>query len=106
MPAATAAQEGSEAARDAMPARTSRLRIVALVGLSLGTIELMDRRPGCPSAFAVALGAPITVDSCRRTDDVGATLVVALLPADSMMRKPGNDMGRPHGSPLQRAMSP
>src|SRR5258708_24633243 len=94
MAAATAVQDGNGAARDARTARAARLRMVALVGLSLGTMELMECRPGCRSAFPLR-SAPITVDSYRRKDDVGATLVVALLPADVMMRKPGNQMGAP-----------
>ena len=57
-----------------------------------------------------ARGEKITVDSCRRKDDVGATLVVALFPADVIdsLTNPvgarGAQVGRPRGSPLQRAI--
>src|SRR5882762_64205 len=65
-------------------------------------------------------GKAIARDSCRRKDDVGATLVVALLPADDespdkipgmtrftigqAVHKPGDHKGRPYSEQCLRRL--
>jgi hypothetical protein len=70
--------------------------MVELVRLSLGT----NPGYGRPTGLSIGLSVAFCADNCGfvlTKDDVGATLVVALLPV--MMRKPGNHMGDHEGRP-------